>query len=221
MPPRAVLFDFDGVIADTENHHIAAWQRTLLALGWEIPDEEASRSAEVDDRQFLRELFAARGVEGGDIEGWTRKKQKLTVELLRDAPRIYPGVIELIGNLRGRVRLAVVSGTWRENVEAVLATPSLAGEFELIVGKEDVKAVKPYPEAYLLALRKLRIGPADAVAIEDSPSGITAARAAGIPSVAVGHRREFGHWVGDSVYFTGLEPVSGLMRHLALTDAGV
>jgi beta-phosphoglucomutase len=219
MPPRAVLFDFDGVIADTENHHIAAWQRTLLALGWEIPDEEAARSAEVDDREFLRVLFAARRVERADIEGWTRKKQKLTVELLRDAPRIYPGVIELIGNLRGRVRLAVVSGTWRENVEAVLANPSLAGEFELIVGKEDVKAVKPHPEAYLLALRKLGIGPSEAVAIEDSPSGITAARVAGIPSVAVGHRREFGHWVGDSVYFTGLEPVSGLLRHLELIDA--
>src|SRR5712672_3171918 len=125
MPPRAVLFDFDGVIADTENHHIAAWQRTLLALGWEISDEEASRSAEVDDREFLRDLFAARGVEGADVEGWTRKKQRLTVALLRDSPRIYPGVIELIGNLRGRVRLAIVSGTWRENVEAVLANPSL------------------------------------------------------------------------------------------------
>src|SRR4029077_14095122 len=99
--------------------------------------------------------------EGGDIEGWTRKKQKLTVELLRDSPRIYPGVIELIGNLRGRVRLAIVSGTWRENVEAVLATPSLAGEFELIVGKEDVKEGKPHPEAYLLALHKLGIGPED------------------------------------------------------------
>jgi beta-phosphoglucomutase len=219
MPPRAVLFDFDGVIADTENHHIAAWQRTLLALGWEIPDEEASRSAEVDDREFLRDLFAARGVEGADVEGWTRKKQRLTVALLRDAPRIYPGVIELIGNLRGRVRLAIVSGTWRENVEAVLANPSLAGEFELIVGKEDVKAGKPHPEAYLLALRKLGISPADAVAIEDSPSGITAARVAGIPSIAVGHRREFGHWVGDSVYFTGLEPVSGLMRYLELIEA--
>jgi HAD superfamily hydrolase (TIGR01509 family) len=221
MPPRAVLFDFDGVIADTENHHIAAWQRTLLTLGWEVSDEEASRSAEVDDREFLRELFASRGVEGGDVEGWVRKKQKLTIALLRDAPRIYPGVIELIGNLRGRVRLAVVSSTWRENVESVLSNPCLAGEFELIVGKEDVSSVKPHPEAYLLAVRKLGIGPAEAVAIEDSPSGITAARAAGIASIAVGHRREFGHWVGDSVYFTGLEPVSGLMRHLELTKTSV
>jgi HAD superfamily hydrolase (TIGR01509 family) len=216
MPPRAVLFDFDGVIADTENHHIAAWQRTLLALGWQLPDEVAARSAEVDDRQFLRDLFAAQGIEDGDIEGWIRKKQELTIRLLRDAPRLYPGVVELIRALKGQVLLAVVSGTWRENVEAVLAGSGCAESFELIVGKEDVTAVKPDPEAYLLALRRLRLGAGKAVALEDSPSGMAAAGAAGIACLAVGHRREFGPWVGDSAYFTGLEPVSGLLRHLKL-----
>ena len=212
MAPLAVLFDFDGVIADTENHHIAAWQRTLMALGWEVPDEVAARSAEVDDREFLRELFAHHEILDGDIEGWVRKKQALTIRLLRDAPRLYPGVVELVGQLRGRVRMAIVSGTWRENVEAVLSNPGLAGAFELIIGKEDVGAVKPDPEAYLLALRRMGISAGQAVAIEDSPTGLAAARSAGIPSLAVGHRREFGPWVGDSTYFTGLEPVSGVLQ---------
>jgi HAD superfamily hydrolase (TIGR01509 family) len=219
MSPRAVLFDFDGVIADTENHHIAAWQRTLMALGWQVPDEVAARSAEVDDREFLRELFATQGIEDGDIEGWVRKKQVLTIALLKDAPRIYPGVIELVESLRGRVRMAVVSGTWRENVEAVLRACGLSDAFELIIGKEDVAAVKPQPEAYLLALRRLRVTAGKAVAIEDSPSGLAAARAAGIPCIAVGHRRDFGQWVGDSVYFSGLEPVAGLLQHLELGEA--
>src|SRR5947209_6033323 len=130
MAPRAVLFDFDGVIADTENHHIAAWQRTLLALGWHVADEVAARSAEVDDREFLRELFAAHGIEDGDIDGWVARKQALTITMLRDSPRIYPGVAALVDQLRGRVRLAVVSGTWRENVETVLAASGLADAFE-------------------------------------------------------------------------------------------
>src|SRR6516165_4379703 len=99
MPVQAVLLDFDGVIADTENHHIAAWQRTLMALGWQVPDEVAARSAEVDDREFLRELFADQGIADGDIEGWVRKKQRLTIALIRDTPRIYPGVIELVDGL--------------------------------------------------------------------------------------------------------------------------
>ena len=77
MAPRAVLLDFDGVIADTENHHIAAWQRTLAALGWQVPDEVAARSAEVDDREFLRDLLAVQQITDGDIDGWVRKKQVL------------------------------------------------------------------------------------------------------------------------------------------------
>ena len=216
MPARALLLDFDGVIADTENHHIAAWQRTLCALGWHVPDEVAARSAEIDDRDFLRELFASQQIEGGDIEGWVRKKQALTVSLLRDAPRIYPGVHELVGRLHDRMRLAVVTGTWRQNVEAVLAASGLAGAFELIVSKEDVNRVKPDPEAYLLALRRLECSGSQAVAIEDSPSGLAAATAAGIPCIALGHRREFGEWVGSAVYFSGLEPVSGLLQYLRL-----
>jgi HAD superfamily hydrolase (TIGR01509 family) len=187
-----------------------------MALGWQVPDEVAARSAEIDDREFLRELFAEHGIEGGDVEGWVRKKQALTIRLIRDAPSLYPGVTELVAQLRGRVRMAIVSGTWRENVEAVAAAPGLEGAFELIIGKDDVAAVKPDPEAYRLALRRLAIGPEQAVAIEDSPTGVAAARAAGISCVALGHRREFGQWVGDGIYFSGLEPVSGLIRHLGL-----
>ena len=216
MAPRAILFDFDGVIADTENHHIAAWQRTLAALGWQVPDEVAARSAEEDDREFLSNLLAAQDITDGDVEGWVRKKQVLTVRMLRDAPRVYPGVQELIQTLRGRVRLAVVSGTWRENVEAVLSASGLLAAFDVIIGKEDVAAVKPDPEAYILALSRLEFSAGETVAIEDSPTGLAAARAAGIPGIAVGHRREFGDWVGDSTYFSGLVPVSGLLRHLGL-----
>ncbi|MGC8641043.1 MAG: HAD family hydrolase [Isosphaeraceae bacterium] len=219
MPPRAVLFDFDGVIADTENHHIAAWQRTLAALGWQVPDEVAARSAEVDDRVFLRDLFTTQKIEDADIDGWVRRKQALTIALLRDAPRVFPGVHELVGELAGRVRLAIVSATWRENVETVIQASGLAGSFELIVGKEDVEDVKPAPDAYLLALRRLRLKPQHAVAIEDSPAGLDAARAAGMPRIAVGHRREFGAWVGQDVYFSGFEPVAGLLRHLGFSGS--
>src|SRR5262245_54222506 len=121
MSLRAILFDFDGVIADTENVHVAAWQRTFAALGWEVADDVCARAAEVDDRAFLAEIFAEKGIEGGDVEGWVRRKQRLTVQMLADSPRLYPGLAELVIRLRGRYRLAVVSGTWRENVAVVLA----------------------------------------------------------------------------------------------------
>jgi len=218
MPLKAILFDFDGVIADTGNHHIAAWQRTLSAMGWQVVDEVAARAAEIDDRKFLAELFARHGFHSDKIDDWVRRKQVLTVKMLRDSPRLYPGVADLIRKLHGSVRLAIVSGTWRENIQAVLDASGLAGSFETIVGKEDVASVKPEPEAYLLALRRLRLPARATVAIEDSPSGLASARAAGIPVIAVGHRHPFSDWVGDATYISGLEPVHGLLQHLGLSS---
>ena len=101
MPPKAILLDFDGVIAETDNHHVAAWQRTLSTMGWQVADEVAARSAEIDDREFLAELFAERGVVSDKIEDWVRRKQVLTVQMLRNSPRLYPGSVELIRALTG------------------------------------------------------------------------------------------------------------------------
>jgi HAD superfamily hydrolase (TIGR01509 family) len=216
MALKAILFDFDGVIAQTDNHHIAAWQRTLSVMGWQVSDEVAARSAEIDDREFLTELFAKRGIESDKIDDWVRRKQVLTASMLKNSPWLYPGVPDLIRKLSGRVRLAVVSGTCRENIETVLEAARLADTFETIVGKEDVASVKPAPEAYQLALKRLRLSPKSSVAIEDCPTGLASARAAGVRVIAVGHRRPFGDWVGDATYVSGFEPVEGLLRHLGI-----
>ena len=215
-PPRAILFDFDGVIADTENIHIAAWQRTLAALGWEMSDESCARAVEVDDRAFLAEVFAERAIDGGDVEGWVRRKQELTVALLADSPGVYPGVVELIRAARGRARLAVVSTTCRENIEVVLRTSGLAEAFGVIVGKQDVRAVKPEPECYRLALQRLDVPPGEAVALEDSATGLAAARAAGLRALAVGHRQPRGDWVGTSEFVADLRKTPAVLARLGL-----
>lgn len=216
MPPRALLFDFDGVLADTENVHVAAWQRTFDLLGWEVPDEVCARAVEIDDRAFLAEVFARRKVEGGDIEGWVRRKRALAASLLSDSPRIYPGVSDLVGSARALVRLAVVSTTWRANIEVVLEVAGLRDAFPVLVGKEDVRAVKPDPECYRLALSRLGIKPEEAVALEDSASGLAAARGAGIRTVAVGHRLPRGEWSGPSDYVPDLTQTAEVLALLGL-----
>jgi beta-phosphoglucomutase len=216
MTLKAVLFDFDGVIAETENHHVAAWQRTLAAMGWMVSDEIAVRAAEVDDRDFLFDLFTLRGMPVDQVDEWVRRKRLLTRDLLRDSPRLYPGVSDLVRTLRGKLRLAVVSGTWRENIEVVLESTGLADAFDVIVGKEDVTARKPAPEAYQRALKRLRLSARSAVAVEDSPTGLSSARDAGLRVIAVGHRRPFGEWVGNAAYISGFEPTEGLLEHLGL-----
>ena len=174
MALKAVLLDFDGVIAETANHHIAAWQRTLSTLGWQIPDEVAARSAEIDDRDFLVEVFAGRGIVSHKIEEWVLRKQALTVQMLRDSPRLYPGVVELIRLLRNKAKLAVVSGTWRENIRTVLSAAGVEDCFETIVGKEDVTSVKPAP-------RSLRAGAQEASSLREGRGRHR--RLAGWPSV--------------------------------------
>src|SRR5262245_21660548 len=200
MTPRALLLDFDGVIADTENHHVSAWQRTLVAIGWDVPDDECVKAMEQDDRIWLSELFERRKIKGGDIEGWVRRKQAVTRSLLADSPRVYPGVAALAGRLRGKLTLGVVTSTWRENVVAVLEAAGLRPAFELIVAKEDVVLPKPAPECYRKAVEKLKLRPGEVVAVEDSPGGLAAALAAGVVAVAVGHRRPLGPWSGDAPF---------------------
>jgi HAD superfamily hydrolase (TIGR01509 family) len=201
MSVRAVLFDFDGVIADTENIHIVAWQHTLGRMGWLIPDQVAAKAAEVDDRLWLQALFASKKIKEADIEGWCRRKQELTIRMLKESPPIYPGLAALVERLRGKVRLGVVSTTWRENVTSTLEAAKLSDAFEFVVGKEDVEEVKPDPEAYRLALRKLGMPGSEVIAIEDSPGGLAAAVGAQLRILAVGHRRPQGDWHSEAIAF--------------------
>ncbi len=214
MPPRAVLFDFDGVIADTENIHIAAWQRTLSRMGWELTDEAALLAAEIDDRVFVTELFERRKIEGADLDGWLIRKQELTETLLADSVPIYPGVAALIEALRSKgVRLGVVTTTRHRNVEIVLEAANLRAAIEIIIAKEDVAAVKPAPDGYRLALERLGVSSADAVALEDSPTGVESAGAANLRVVAVGHRRPDGEWSGG-VYLRDLVDLDATVKAL-------
>ena len=216
MPPRAVLFDFDGVLVDTENIHVAAWQRTLTRIGWELSDEAAAPAAEIDDRIFLAQLFAARKIENPDLNGWIKIKQALAESMLADGSQIYPGVVPLIQSLRSQgVRLGIVTTTWQRNVAIVLKATGLTDAFEVVIAKEDVAAVKPAPDGYQSALEYLGLEPSDAIAIEDSPTGAESARAAGLRVLAVGHRRPPGDWSGAN-FLPDLTNLDATLKTLGL-----
>ena len=174
---QAVCWDFDGVIADTENAHIAAWERTFADMGLDVAPDVCERAVEQDDRTFLTDVLVEHKILDGDIDGWMLHKQELIAAMLRESPRIYPGVVETVDRLIARgVRSAIVTTTWRTNVTTVLEAAKIADRFAPIVAKEDVRALKPDPEAYALALKRLKLSADEAIALEDSPSGISAAR---------------------------------------------
>lgn len=219
MPrPRAVLFDFDGVIADTENVHVASWERIFAAMGLEVTPEQCSRAAEIDDRAFLSEILAAKKIEEAAIEGWVGRKQELAAAMLGDEPRLYPGVVALVRRLEPQVKLAVVTSARREDVESVLRSGAIEHAFATIVTKEDVTRTKPDPEPYRTALERLGMSPQDAVVLEDSAAGLASARSAGIRSLAIGHRHAKGVWVGESSYLDDLTDVDAVLLALGLND---
>ena len=217
MAPKALLFDFDGVIADTENHHVAAWQRTFGQMGWLVSDEVCALAAEQNDHDFLSRIFEEKEIDGGNVDGWVARKQEIILTMLSDSPRVYPGVFALIARLKGRVKLAIVTTTWRDNVTTVLKASGLGDAFSLIVSKEDSPLRKPDPAPYRLAVKRLGIAPKECVALEDSPGGLASALAAGVHAVAVGQRRPLGPWTGSLPFVSHFRNTEAVLSCLGLT----
>jgi HAD superfamily hydrolase (TIGR01509 family) len=182
----AVLFDFNGVLVDDEDVHFEAFQRTFAALGVTITHEVYRRYLGFDDRRTILALLAHHdrpAPADADLARLVAEKQDCYARLAGRHPRLGAGARELVLALRAAgARLAIVSGARRAEIEAVLDAVSLRDCFDAVVAAEDVLRGKPDPESYRLARARLEAAagsPLDAVAIEDAPAGLLAARAAG------------------------------------------
>jgi beta-phosphoglucomutase len=217
MLPEAVIFEFDGVFADTENIHIAAWERTLDALGIEASAKTCSWSLSMADEVFLLMILRSCKIKGGNIEGWARRKQELVMRMMADSPRIFPGAVELAQRLYQRgVRMAMVSTSMRPQIKLVLKAVGLVKAFPIIVSKESLEWVKPLPDAFQIARKRLKIPAEATIALEDSEMGYRAARAARLTCVAVGHREPVKNWsLHPYPYLESLEDVD---RAIALLE---
>ncbi len=181
---RAVVFDMDGLLLDTE----VAWQRSeeeLFRRYGETFSMEDKLAVIGTSAQHTAEYFARR------LHQPAERGPSLVHELmaamhaeLQVQVAGRPGAIELVERLRGRTRLGLASNSPRRLVDAALATARLDDAFDTIVTSDDA-AFKPAPDIYLLACERLGVAPEDALALEDSASGVAAAKAAGLTCIAV------------------------------------
>lgn len=190
---QAVIFDFDGVIVDTEPMHYEAFAAILPQASITLSKSEYFINyVGLADREIFQRILTKSGIDL-PAEGLTRLQQaKDAAYRARVGSGIaaQPGVIELVARIAHRRPLAICSGSKRIEIEMVLAQIGLRDSFETIVSAEDVPASKPDPAGYFMALRRLAADRPNlvgrcCVAIEDSVHGIQAANATGMRVLAV------------------------------------
>lgn len=208
----ALIFDFDGVIADTERMHLAAFRAALESTGLTLDESEYfARYLGFDDEGVFRLLGADRGVDIGDerVRELVAEKGRAYDRLVAEARAIlYPGAEECIRRFHGRLPLAIASGAYADEIRTVLAPAGLLSCFETIVGCGDTVSGKPAPDPYLEAARRLNVDPRRCAAIEDSRWGIQSAVAAGMTCLAVTTNYKAHELPGAVIVVPSLEAVT-------------
>ncbi len=185
MKMRAVIFDMDGVLVDSEPHHERAFHAVCAELGYASNHAiEFDRYVGRSDTELWRDFVEqVRPVQTFD-ELLDRKRQRV-IATLREHEPIFAGVPELVAKLRPRFQLAVASGSEHPIIDAVLGLKGLRGNFPVVVSGSDVARGKPEPDIFLRTARLLGVAPHECWVIEDSKPGVTAALAAGMKVIAI------------------------------------
>lgn len=190
---RAVIFDFDGVLFDTEPLHFEMFRQVLRMEGVTLaPDRYQARYVGLTDQACFRAVLTDSGwsvVSAETLDRLVACKTNLMQAALRKALPVLPGVREFVGAVRETCRTAIASGAVREEIALCLELAGMTSMFEHISAAQDVRHGKPDPALYLHALdglnRRSPLRAHECVAFEDTPHGIEAARKVGIRCVGV------------------------------------
>lgn len=234
MTLKAVLFDFNGVIINDEPLHEQLIEQLLIEENLRpIPGEFQQVCLGRSDRVCLTELLARRGrvVSESYLKQLMQRKAQAYQQQLEKIEKLplYPGLDDLIYQVRSlHLKLAVVSGAMRSEIELVLNRADLAKYFTAIIAGDDITTSKPEPDGYLLAVERLnqqypdlQLQPGECLAIEDTPAGIQAAKQAGIPVVGVANTYPFhmmqrwANWAVDYLCDLELERVQQVLSAAA------
>ena len=194
---RIVVFDFDGVIADTEQVHYTFIRQTLQKEGVDLDWKDyCDKYLVYDDFNAFRNILNDRDRPENEefIRDLCKRKTELYDEYIDSHSMVYPGVAALLQDLQEKkILISIYSGSLRNEIESILEQAGLLSYFLDIVTVEDVKFPKPDPEGYVLAMQKANahlnakgtIQPEDCIVIEDSTLGVHAAKDAGMHCLAL------------------------------------
>ena len=179
---RAILWDNDGVLVDTEGLYFQAGHEVLATQGVELTHRdfaEQSLKKGLSVFDFLPDQNAEL------IEQLRLKRNARYSALLAEGVPVIDGVVETLKTFHGRVQMGIVTGSLRDHFDIVHAQTNLLPFFDFVLAREDYREAKPHPDAYLTAMRLHGLQPDDCVVVEDSERGCVAAATAGLRVFAV------------------------------------
>lgn len=188
MTALAIVFDFDGVLADSEPLHLASYQEVLSALGVTLTREDYyANFLGYSDQDVFRLIGARHGwtLDPGQIAALIAQKSRIFDEAVASGSMLYPGAAACVERLAKTFPLGIASGALRHEIETVLTGAGLRHHIRFIVGSGDTVHSKPAPDPYLRAAELHGLPPSACVAIEDSRWGIQSAKAAGMKCVGI------------------------------------
>jgi beta-phosphoglucomutase len=182
---KAILWDMDGVIADSYSFHFAAWQEAFAKRGIKFTKEDFTKLFGTRN-DFIIGSIMGRKLPERDVKIMVQEKEENFRRKATGNIKPFPGAVKLLNAIKkGNFKLGLVSSAPKENIELVLSELNLEGMFDCIVFGQEVSESKPSPQIYLLAARELGVTPNDCLVIEDSPLGVKAAKTAGMKCLAV------------------------------------
>ena len=174
---RAVVFDFDGVLAETLPSHYAAWREVLADVNLSPTDMTIRLNEGQPTYKIAQALFSEKGIVLSEERARSFAEKKNSIFQSNNRARPYPGMHELLRQLKPHLKIGLCSGTTWENIQSVLSAEML-DFFDAIVTDGDFERPKPDPEPYVVAARKLGLAPEGCLAVENAPLGIRAAKSA-------------------------------------------
>jgi HAD superfamily hydrolase (TIGR01509 family) len=186
-----LIFDLDGLLADTEKLHCSAYQDALARYGFELTEQDYSEHWILKGGS-IGEFITARGLDI-DPELVRLTKAERYEELVVSTAEPMPGAISILSRMTGWKNLALATSSYEDAAYAVLKALNIGVYFSCIATRSTVTRIKPFPDLFLYVARMLGVTPEDCLVFEDSEKGIIAAQAAGMKSIAIPNVHTFDH----------------------------
>ena len=183
---KAVIFDWDGTLADTRKAVVQSFQKVLTEAGCRVSDEFIARRMGIGTKKTIIEAFreCRMRLDVSTLEKLADEKVRIQAGLA-DIVSLFGGVTELLEALQGKTKIVLATMSGRKVVDKLLPAKRITKYFDVVVSADEVANPKPDPEVFLVAAKKLGVAPEDCVVVEDSVFGVRAAKAANMKCIAV------------------------------------